>query len=149
MTYDYGTDTLFFEFIAANFSDYWIPTFAMTGLNAAQTLTYEYTYDLPATWDGATVWTPLVSGTTQIETDEISTENGISVFVRVTVDNNTYENLTPGQTATMTLDGQNAVAQWDVVNATCVDPDAADGNDIALQTITERPTLTPALGTWE
>jgi hypothetical protein len=148
MTYDYGTDTLFYEFVAANFTDYWIPTFAVTGLDVVQTFTYDYTYDLPTTWNASTVWTPLASAVTHIETDEPSTEDGVSVFVRVTIANNDFENLL-GQVATMTLDGQNAEDQWDVVNATCVDPDAADFNDITLQTVTERPTLTPGIGTWE
>jgi len=148
MTYNYGTDTLFFEFVAANFTDYWVPTFALSGQNGAQGLVYEYTYDLPNTWGVATVWNPIVSGTTQIQTNEISTSGGISVFVRVTVANGTFENLA-GQLLTMTLDGQNAEGSWDVVNATCTDPGAADGDDTSLQTISARPTLTPTSGAWE
>ena len=56
--------------------------------------------------------------------------------------NNNYENLA-GQTLTMTVDGQNADGDWDVVNSTCVDPSAADGADTANQLITARPTITP------
>jgi len=149
MTYDYGSDTLFFEFVAANFSASWTPTFSATGLDALQSATYEFTYDTPDTWTGATVWSPLVSGTTTLTTTETITTTGISVFVRVIVTNSTFENLA-GQAVTLTLDGQNAESQWDVVNATCVDPGAADSDDTALQTIKARPTVisVPA-GTFE
>ncbi len=145
MAYDYGTNYLYYEFVAANFTGYWIPSFALSNNNAVQGLTYEYTYATPDTW-GATppTWTALVSGTTQIPIDPsiTDTSTGVSVFVRVTMANNNYENLA-GQTLTMTVDGQNADGDWDVVNSTCADPSAADGADTANQLITARPTITP------
>lgn len=143
MQYDYGTNYLYFEFVAANFTEHWVPTFSLSGLNGAQAETYEYTYSTPDTW-GTTppTWSTLVSGTTEINTTENSTENGVSVFVRVRIDNTTFENLA-GQTLTMTLDGQNAEGLWDVVNATCVDPQDPDQNDTANQVINPRPTVLP------
>lgn len=142
MNYNYGDDYLYYEFVAANFTGYWIPTFSVSGLDAAQTAVYEYTYDLPNTWNASTVWTTLVSGTTQIATTETNTNQGVSVFVRLHVGNMTFENLA-GQTITLALDGQNAQSQWDVVNATCVDPGVSDQNDLANQTILPRPTVLP------
>ena len=143
--YDYGTNYLYYEWVAANFSDYWVPTFTLTGLDASQTLTYEYTYANPSTWSTTPpTWTTLTSGTTQIEVDPsvTTTAAGVSVYVRVTVENNTFETLL-AQTAVLTLDGQNPVGGWDVQNNDCGEPDpnAADQNDVANQIINPRPTV--------
>lgn len=146
--YDYGTNYLYYEFVAANFTGFWIPTFAVTGLDASQTLSYDYTYSNPTTWGTTPTWTPLVSGTTPINVDPTvtSTKDGVSVYVRVTVKNNMFETLTP-QTVVLTLDGQNSLtpAKWDVVNSDCAlpTPNAADKNDVATQTINPRPTVVP------
>lgn len=142
MSYLYGEQYLYFEFIASNFTQSWTPTFELTGINGVQTMTYEYTYDLPTTWNASTTWTPLISGNTSITTNLTDTKNGASVFVRVRLTNNNYENLA-GQTVTMVLDGQNAEGLWDVVNDTCVNPGQADQNDKADQVIKPRPTITP------
>lgn len=142
--YDYGTNYLYYEFIAANFSGHWVPTFALTGLDAAQVVTYEYTIAAPSTWSTtAPTWTPLVSGTTQIQADpNVSTAAGVSIYVRVTVENRTFETLAQ-QILAMALDGQNSLAQWDVRNDDCTlpNPNAADGHDTATQTIDPRPTV--------
>ncbi|PTN07392.1 hypothetical protein [Mangrovibacterium marinum] len=138
LVYDYGDNYLYFEFIAANFTDYWIPEFRLDGLNAVQGVEYEYTYALPGSWNATTVWSPLVSGTTHIEPDGTYTDAGVSVFVRVKVDHNTYETLN-AQTLTMYLDGKLADGMYDTVNETCTDPKAADEGDSASTTITPRP----------
>lgn len=142
MEYLYGEQYLYFEFVASNFTEEWIPTFQLTNIDGVQVAEYEYTYDLPTTWTASTTWTPLVSGTTPITTNETDTENGVSVFVRVKLTNNNFENLA-GQTVTMELDGQNAEGLWDVVNSDCSDPDGPDQNDVADQVIKPRPTITP------
>lgn len=151
MTYDYGDNYLYFEFVAANFTGYWIPDFDLTGLNAAQTVTYEYTLATPDTWGtAAPTWTPLITygaatGTpTQISPASSVTDMtaGVSIFVRATVDHANYENIN-GQTLTMTLDGVNADGDYDVRNEDCTLPDplAADGADVATSTITPRPDI--------
>jgi hypothetical protein len=145
MTYNYGDNYLYFEFIAANFTGYWIPEFALTNLNGVQTVTYEYTLATPDTWAGTPpTWTPLVSGTTQISPDPSITDMtaGVSVFVRVTVDHANYENIN-GQTLTMTLDGINADGDYDVLNTDCTLPDplVGDDNDVATSIITPRPDI--------
>lgn len=145
--YDYGVNYLYFEFVASNFSDYWVPTFDFnTSLKTSQTTTIEYTFDLPATWSATTVWKTLVSGTTHLPVDATvtNTELGVSTFVRVTLANQQWENLA-GQTLAMILDGQNADAVWDVDNSDCAKPlvPGADQNDKAEQLIKIRPTITP------
>ncbi|WP_163709908.1 hypothetical protein [Mangrovibacterium lignilyticum] len=144
IVYDYGDNYLYFEFVAANFTDYWIPEFTVTGENSAQTLTYQYTYDTPDTWGSSTNWTTLESGKTHITpatSVKDATDKGVSVFVRVLVDHANYENKN-GQTFTMTLDGKLADGTYDVVNADCSDPGAADKADTADSKIDPRPTVT-------
>ncbi len=141
--YDYGTNYLYFEFIAANFTEFWTPTFALTGLLGDQDVEYHFTYADPSTWGTtAPTWTVLESAVTNILVDPsvTTTEDGVSIFVRATLNNNTYETLA-AQTVTMTLDGQNSLDEWDVVNDTCVDPNGPDQDDTANQIITPRPTL--------
>jgi len=144
MVYNYGDNYMYFEFVASNFTGSWIPTFALTGTNAVQTVTYQYTTDLPATWGAGTTWTNLVSGTTSIPTAETNTSNGVSVFVRVLIDHANFEGIA-SQTLTMTLDGQNSAGQWDVRNDDCAlpNPNAADQNDVATSTFNPRPAITP------
>ena len=141
--YDYGVNYLYYEFVAANFTGYWVPTFTLSGQNASQTISYEYTYSHPNTWGTtAPTWSPLVSGTTQILVDNsvTTTEDGVSVFVRVKVENNGFETLSD-QTLVLALDGQNSLGVWDVVNSTCAEQTGADQNDQASQIIEARPTV--------
>lgn len=153
MVYNYGENYLYFEFVASNFTGYWVPYFALSGLNTTSNqaiVSYEYTYDLPSTWGASTTWTQFTSGNEQIQTSLTNTSGGVSVFVRVLVDHDNYENLA-GQTLVMTLDGENAAGQWDVANGTgsdtCTDP-GQDYNDTASSTLTPRPAITdPAMPT--
>ncbi len=146
MVYNYGDNYLYFEFVAANFTDYWIPTFELTGITGSQAVTsYEYTFATPDTW-GTTppTWNTLTSGTTQIEPDASVTDItlGVSIFVRVLIDHNQFEHLA-NVTYTMTLDGENADGLWDVRNEDCAlpNPNAEDGADTATSVITLRPTV--------
>ncbi|RKD91797.1 hypothetical protein BC643_2163 [Mangrovibacterium diazotrophicum] len=138
LVYDYGDNYLYFEFIAANFTDYWIPVFSLEGLASKQTATYEYTFATPDAWGASTVWNTLTSGSTQIAPAGTYTDGGVSIFVRVKVDHNSYENLS-GQTLTMYLDGKLGDGTFDTVNSTCDDPLGADQADSAKSTIDPRP----------
>ena len=145
MQYNYGTNYIYYEFVAANFSEYWIPYFDLLNLVGTQVATYEYTFATPDTWEATPpTWTTLESGVTQIPIDDtvVNTDEGVSVFVRVTIANNQYENLA-GQTLTMVLDGKNAEDIWDVRNDDCSEPvpNTDDQNDTADQVITPRPSV--------
>jgi hypothetical protein len=144
MQYEYGVDTMFYEVVAANFTSYWVPTFTLTGNHAVQTYTVSYTYDAPSTWSASTVWSPVVSGTTQFLVDPTvtSTANGVSVYVRVIITNNNYEGLAL-RTIRMAADGQNSVGTWDIVNSAteCTATTAADMHDYAEQDLKPRPTV--------
>lgn len=145
MVYDYGDNYLYFEFIAANFTDHWVPTFTLDGISGSQAITsVEFTYATPDTWDASTTWTTLVSGVTEIVPDASVTDItlGVSIFVRVLIDHNQFEHLADVDYE-MTLDGQNADGTWDVRNEDCSlpNPNAADGADTATSRITLRPTV--------
>ncbi len=150
VNYDFGTNTLYFEVVAANFTGTWTPTLAVLGLDAVETAVVTWTYDNPATtpWSGTTVWnaatTPVVADPTVLDVSL-----GVSIYVKVVVTHNNFEGLA-AENITLAVDGQNAVGDWDVVNnladgsapAVVTFPLAADQMDIALQTIKPRPAVT-------
>ena len=140
MLYNYGADTMYFEVVAANFTGSWTPTFTLTGLNAVQTSTIEWTYEKPSTpWSASTVWHP---ATDVVSTTETNTSAGVSIYVRLIIVNNNFEGIA-AETVKLAVDGQNSLGKWDVVNATCTTTTGADQADFALQTLNPRPAITP------
>jgi len=149
--YNFGTQYLYWEVVAANFTNSWTPTFQISGLGNGQTATIEW--DVLKTFAAATTTTPvaIANGTpvvsaTAVTTAATNTSTGVSIYVRVTIQNNTYEGtLVGGTPITLAVDGQNSVSTWDIVNgtgATCTAAAAADQADTALQTLLARPTTT-------
>ncbi len=151
MQYNYGIDYMYYEVVAANFSSFWVPTYTVSGTATAQVTSIEYTYADPSTWGTSSpTWTTVNSGWaggTHFEVDPSvsSTQNGVSVFLRMTIRNNTYEGINQ-RAVTLIVDGQNSVQKWDINNGTgnaCVDVGAADQADRATQNLLVRPNVTP------
>jgi hypothetical protein len=149
MQYEYGRNIFVYEVIAANFTNYWTPTWTLTGLNAAQTYVIQWTYDAPSTWNASTVWH---AATDRVNTSATDTSTGVSIFVRVTVTNNNFENNATdhptGVTIALAIDGTNSVGSWDINNGSgaqsgtlCTATIGADQLDIANQTLLPRPSL--------
>ena len=147
---DYGTDTLLFEVIAANFVTHWLPTFQiMEGLNGDQTASIGWAYSIDDAKNGEFIEPEVtrlinsgtVTATTPIITTEVNTADGVSIFVRVVIDNNTYQSLTESDFK-LAVDGVDESGQWDLVNDDCTDPTAPDQKDQATHVITKRPTIT-------
>jgi hypothetical protein len=140
MQYNFGTNVLYFEVVAANFTGSWTPTFNLSGLINNQTAVIEW--DVVKTFTNPVTVTSGVASATPVTTTETNTSTGVSIYVRVTVSNNRFEGLaaTP---ITLAVDGQNSVGKWDVINATCTETTGVDQNDTAIQTLDPRPTLTP------
>jgi hypothetical protein len=144
MVYDYGTNTLYFEVVAANFTGTWTPTFTLSALEAGQTATI--------VWDYSTSFTSPVSVTsgsasaTAVTTALTNTSAGVSIFVKVTISNHTWEGIAD-KAITLTVTGTNSAGQRDVVFNECA---TADTNT-AVQTLNLRPTVTDNtdLGTFE
>ncbi|WP_299581053.1 hypothetical protein [uncultured Sunxiuqinia sp.] len=141
--YDFGTQVLYFEVVAANFTGHWVPTFTLSALGTGQTATIEWDYDL--NFNAPNVATSGVESTVNVTTNEGSTTNGVSIYVRVTISNNTYEGLV-AEDITLTVDGVNSVGDWDIENNNLADAGPLcnpgtlnDGMDAATQTLTPRP----------
>jgi len=137
MVYDYGTNILYFEVVAANFSGSWTPTFTLTGANSAQNTTMEWGYStafvLPVS---------ITSGTpsaTPVNTTETNTTTGVSIFVKVTVTNQTFEG-TVALPITLSVTGTNTAGQRDVLATDC-STNAPLASNSAIQTLNERPIL--------
>ena len=147
MAYLYGENVFVYEVIAANFTGSYTPEFVITGLNAAQTYVIEYTDEAPSTWTAATTFYPEA---TAVPTAVANTSLGVSIYVRVTVTNNNFENNATdnplGITFNLAVDGVNSVGDYDVDNGNGTICDqttitGADQADIAQQTILPRPSL--------
>jgi len=146
---DYGTDTLYFEVIAANFVTSWVPTFEiMEGLSGSQTATIEWSSSL-TNFDansiegptGIEVNTP-ITGDNDILSAVENTANGVALYVRVVISNNTYESIAD-QDFVLAVDGQDSTGQWDIDQADedCTLAVGPDRTDQATHTITARPDI--------
>ena len=153
ITMDYGADTLLFEVIAANFVESWIPTFQiMDGLNTGQTATIGWAYTKKDAFDGNFIETEqaiatTVTGTTNlVAASGVNISAGVSIYVRIIIDNNKYESLAQSD-FTLAVDGRDADNNWDIDQAgTDCAPTSADQTDVAVHTITPRPQLDDTTG---
>ena len=147
MIYDYGTNYLYFAVSAANFGTEWDATFHLDGLVAGQTIgAVEWTRnsDLTTGLAAVTATTAHVVGTPGVYTlnvpavDLTTTEAGETIYIRVTVENGTYEGLVDN-TFTLAVDGLDADGNGDLHFDDCTVDNFA--NDIADQIIKPRPNV--------
>jgi len=141
--YDFGTQVLYFEVVAANFTGYWTPAFTLSALGNGQSATIEWDYDM--SFSSPNLETSGTQSSVNVTTDEANTSNGVSIYVRVTITNTTYEGLN-NEDVTLTVDGVNSVGDWDIENNTlddegplCNAGSLNDQMDAATQTLTPRP----------
>jgi hypothetical protein len=145
LLYDYGTNTITYEVVAANFSSSWTPEFQVSALGNGQTADLQWAYDDAFTSGLVTVQSgiPAAGGTytstTVVNTNVADTSIGVSIFVRLIIHSNTYEGITDTPIA-LAVNGVNSAGQPDVVNTDCNTSTYME--DIANQTLTKRPTVT-------
>ena len=153
MIMDYGADTLYFEVVAANFTSYWIPSFHLDGLLTGQAASMTWSYSnsfIPAgtsypSQNGTTGSTLTYEDLTHVTVGSSTNTNlGVSIYVRVIVQNKHNENLA-GQNITLSVEGVNAEGAHDIANLTCAAP-STQYEDLAMQTVNPRPTVTPGTG---
>lgn len=155
--YNFGTNVLYYEVIAANFTTSWTPTFNISGLGNGQTalLEWSYTNTFASIVGTGTITNTAALTTVKADVDPsvTNTTTGVSIYVRVTVSNNTYEGINP-TSITLTVDGVNSVGDWDIENNTLTaagpacNPGALnDKMDAATQVLDPRPTVTPVVPT--
>jgi hypothetical protein len=155
--YDFGSDTLYFEVVAANWSDSWLPSLTISGYDPKETIT-EVVWSTSNTFATTHLFTLAAGVYTSADNVVPSTGTtvgvaGESIFIRVIVDHtngaNNYEGLTSEQIA-VAVDGLTMLAAATPLGDVHYNNGAAtppcpplvvDGftNDIALQTITPRP----------
>lgn len=154
---DYGTDTLLFEVIAANYVTNWTPTFeAMTGslsANQAATIIWSYTKLGALNGTGAiepsqaiAVGTPVVGTTALTPATGVNTSTGTAIYVRIIIENNQFESIV-AQPFVLAVDGVDANGQADIA-LTAADCTAVpdDREDQATHNITPRPDIVDATG---
>jgi len=153
---DYGTDTLLFEVIAANYVTSWTPTFeVMSGLTENQTATILWSYTKPGALTGAgaieasqpiAVGTAVEGSTALTPGAGVSPTDGTSIYVRVIIENNQFESIAL-QPFILAVDGVDATSQPDIDQTltTCV-AELNDREDQATHNITPRPDITDATG---
>lgn len=155
MVYDFGQNMLAFEVVAANFTDFYDVSFRIEGLQPEQDANIYWSYSND--FAGATQLAagPFGNGIVQgptVLTEEPSTQNGVSVFVWLEVNNNNFEGLSDTP-ITLAVAGLNSANQsnirWDdcsilvSLTADLGDPNAPDFANHILQS---RPTVLPADG---
>lgn len=147
MTYNYGTNILYFEVVASNFSGTWTPTFTLTGLQGGQTATMEWAYT--TAFANPVAVTSGTASPTPVTTAVTNTSNGVSIYVRVTIANNAWEGL-GNDNISLAVTGTNSANQRDVLATDCTVP-ATLASNTATQTLNLRPTMTETtnLGTFE
>jgi hypothetical protein len=153
--YDYGVNVLWYELVAANFVDNYMPTFQLSGLQGTQTATVEWGYTPGTatntlTQSGTGTGTLTYAGTNSVTTTVASNYDGVSIFVKVTVYNNSWEGDTGVQTITLAANAVNKDGDYDIVNTadmaynTCSPLGSATSfDDTATQDLYQRPVLTP------
>lgn len=147
--YNYGTNVLYYEVVAANFSTQWTPHFQLGGLQGTQTADIVWSYDntfatnvTVATGAGNGVH---VSPSPAVVANTVTnTSLGVSIYVRVTIHNNTYETIGVN-TINLAVAGQNNESLWDVDNnsatADCSAVTTETYEDAVDQLINPRPTV--------
>lgn len=148
MHYDFGTNTLYYEVIAANFTNSWTPTFTPGTLGNGQTVSsIQWTYDKPSLWVAGVPPSGWHAATDVVNTSVANTSLGVSIYVRFVIANNTFEGIA-AQPVTLAIDGVNSVGEWDIENnatgsavAICNPGTLNDQVDVATQTINPRPSI--------
>lgn len=152
MVYDYGTNVLYYEVVATNFSDSWTPTFSLAGLKNNQTATLEWSYDAYNVTGVTSTQSPVpIANATDVTTvpakiaSSTDTSNGVSIYVKLTIKNKAYEGLTNDDIELSVKGTVNGGKDNDQL-ATGGDGGYTDNN--ASQTLTKRPTLTATSGSF-
>jgi hypothetical protein len=148
--YDYGTNTITFEVVAANFTGYFTPEFRIGTLGNGQTAQLQWSYSPTfATIDythGTTITAAggVFTSTVNAETDATDTSLGVSIYARLIISNNTFEAIaaTPIRVA---VDAVNSAGERDIVNSDCTLQTAFE--DEAVHNLDPRPTVTPTTPT--
>ncbi len=156
MMYDFGKNLMAFEVVAANFTDFYNVSFRIEGMQPDQDANIYWSYtnnfaDAVIIAGGPYDNSEIITGPT-VETNEINTGNGVSIYVWLEVSNHNFEGLTDTP-ITLAVAGLNSANQpnirWNdcaisvALNSPLSDPNAPD---FAVHTLQKRPTVLPGAG---
>lgn len=149
MIYDYGTDTLKYEIVAANFTTSYTPSFRVDGIQAGTSVDVAWNYvpnSTTATVLGTLVVDGIIAGT-PVTTTLPNTSTGVSIYVFLIVHNQVHEGIT-NDPVTLAAAGLNLASEPNVRWDDClIDVDltaplaAANGPDYGIHTLNARPEL--------
>jgi hypothetical protein len=141
--YDFGTNYLYYEMVAANFTASYTPSFKISGLQGNQVADIDWGYTIGTYSTNVTTGTGngTYASASPATTLLTNTSTGVSIYVRVSVHNLNFEG-TAQTPITFAVEGINSAAQHDVDNATC-GYTAPGFEDLIVQNLNPRPTLTP------
>lgn len=148
---NYGTNTITYEIVAANFTGSFSSTVQVSGLQTGQTADISWGYTVAQSKSNAPIQSGVSNGTygpilATVDDATTSTGAGVSIFVTLTVHNNGYEGLS-NDGITLAATAKNSAGQDDVTTACVSDPgysDSATHNLLRRPTI-NNPTPTPFL----
>jgi len=146
--YDFGTNILYFEVVAANFTGSFTPTFLLGGLGDTQTADIAWDVAVGGGYANS-ITTGTGNGTyagSAVPTLLTNTSAGVSIYVKVTIHNDDFEGLL-AEPITLAVDAVNFEGQIDVVNSDCSPVIVADFVDVATQNLNPRPTVTEGVPT--
>ena len=146
VTNDYGTNTLYFELVAANFSGKFKPEFKLSGLNSTQTADVAWDIAVNGSYSNIVATNIASPGSIlpvqTVSTTLTNTSGGVAIYIKVTVKNNGYEGLTDDK-ITLAVDATDNSGNKDVIPA---GTDKAAFAELAFQTLNLRPNVTAGAG---
>ena len=166
VTMDYGENYLYFQVVAANFSDSWMPTFQVTGIDLSGTTIADVAWAYPdaatsGPWHTTTEASNIYTPTDAVEAKDASGTVGATgecIVVRVHVDHNSDETLIdiPVKLAVNGIMANPTTGDYTTASYADIHYEA-DGsgncpwyddytNDFVTHTITARPDIQDATG---
>ncbi|MDD2306715.1 MAG: hypothetical protein PHP53_18590 [Prolixibacteraceae bacterium] len=139
---DYGTNTITYEIVAANFTGSFSSTIQVSGLQPGQTADISWGYDIALSKSNAPIQSGVGNGTygpIQAVIDPTTdTGTGVSIFVTLTIHNNNWEGQLADDPITLAATATNAAGQNDVASDCADDPGFSDS---AANTLLRRPNI--------
>lgn len=148
MIYNYGSQSFYYELIAANYDKDFTPKVKIDGLQTGQTAKLKWGYskttmntEIASVTNNTEVTLPKIIADTAIEPSK-----GVSIYLELVVENGSYEGTTD-KNITLSVDATSGAKNFkNVKRADC--SDEADFADKAIQVLKARPAINPNSGTF-
>ena len=148
MEYNYGSQSFYYELIAANYDKDFTPKVKIDGLQTGQTAKLKWGYskttmntEIASVTNNTEVTLPKIIADTAIEPSK-----GVSIYLELVVENGSYEGTTD-KNITLSVDATSGTKNFkNVKRADC--SDEADFADKAIQVLKARPAINANSGTF-